>query len=353
MALEWEWKKIFTVLGVLSLCFLIIPIPIERNGMKEHEHEFKIFMKKFNKSYDTNSTEYILRLSNFQESIKKIKDLNGERTSSASALFGVTSFSDLSEEEFLRDHLQPTLDAHVKKSHHGRHRDHNHHHHIKRQVPKNVPLKVDWRNKNVITSVKNQKLCGACWAFSTVEVMESMQAISHGKLESLSVQEAIDCAGYGNLGCEGGDMCSLLDWMVTNNVGLQLESQYPLHLKTETCHLNKNVTGVHVASNFTCENLVDDENHLLTLLAFHGPVAVAVNAVAWQYYLGGIIHFHCSGAVINHAVQLVGYDLTAPVPYYIARNSWGPEFGISGYLYLAIGSNICGVATEVVSLDIL
>ena len=90
--------------------------------------------------------------------------------------------------------------------------------------------------------------------------------------------------------------------------------------------------------------MVGFEDKILKLLATHGPVAVSVNAINWQNYLGGIIQFHCDGGVsnINHAVQIVGYDRNPPVPHYIVRNSWGPEFGDNGYLYIAIGSNLCG-----------
>ncbi|KAJ8868651.1 hypothetical protein PR048_030190 [Dryococelus australis] len=82
----------------------------------------------------------------------------------------------------------------------------------------------------------------------------------------------------------------------------------------------------------------------MKLLAYHGPVAVAVNAINWQNYLGGIIQFNCDGGLqmINHAVQLVGYDRSGPVPFYIARNSWGVDFGDKGYIYLAMGMNTCG-----------
>lgn len=77
----------------------------------------------------------------------------------------------------------------------------------------------------------------------------------------------------------------------------------------------------------------------------HGPVAAAVNALSWQNYLGGIIQFHCDSSfkMLNHAVQIVGYDNTGKIPYYIVRNSWGPLFGNDGYLYIAIGNNLCGV----------
>lgn len=80
-------------------------------------------------------------------------------------------------------------------------------------------------------------------------------------------------------------------------------------------------------------------------MAYHGPITAAVNALNWQNYLGGIIQFNCDSDVrqINHAVQIVGYNLTSPIPHYIIRNSWGEDFGIHGYLYIAIGNNICGI----------
>lgn len=56
---------------------------------------------------------------------------------------------------------------------------------------------------------------------------------------------------------------------------------------------------------------------------------------------------------LNHAVQIIGYDLTAEVPYYIAKNSWGSEFGNAGYLMLAIGGNTCGLANEVATVDVI
>lgn len=45
-------------------------------------------------------------------------------------------------------------------------------------------------------------------------------------------------------------------------------------------------------------------------LVKQGPLAVVVDAVSWQDYLGGIIQHHCSSKSSNHAVLVVGYDTT-------------------------------------------
>ena len=57
---------------------------------------------------------------------------------------------------------------------------------IKEKI-KQVPKSVDWRDKGVITDVKDQGMCGSCWAFGTTESIESYAAINTGILQTLSV----------------------------------------------------------------------------------------------------------------------------------------------------------------------
>ena len=61
---------------------------------------------------------------------------------------------------------------------------------------------------------------------------------------------------------------------------------------------------------------------------------------------GGIVQYNCYDDV-NHAVVIVGYDVSGPVPYYIIKNSWGTAFGHDGYIYVRAGYRICGVTIEV------
>lgn len=87
--------------------------------------------------------------------------MNKLRSTNVSARYGLTKYSDLSEDEFLSLKLFPDLPTRTEKHENC----HYHHKHSKISKRAAVPEKFDWREKDVITPVKNQKLCGACYAF--------------------------------------------------------------------------------------------------------------------------------------------------------------------------------------------
>ncbi|XP_068970681.1 cathepsin O-like [Bombus flavifrons] len=354
-----EWRTVAVIVLVVSLCFLAIPIRVSPDTSNGDLKLFQNYVMRYNKSYRNDPTEYEERFKRFRKSLRHIEKMNGLRPSQESAYYGLTEFSDMSEDEFLSLTLLPDLPArgekHVNESYHRRHHLLQSTNRVKKSV--SIPLRFDWRDKGVITPVRNQGSCGACWAFSTVEVVESMYAIKNGTLHMLSVQEMIDCAKNSNFGCEGGDICSLLSWLLASKVQIFQESTYPLVGKTSMCKLGKMIdkaSGVKIR-DFNCDNFVDAEDELLITVATHGPVAAAVNALSWQNYLGGVIQYHCDGSFdsLNHAVQIIGYDKSAAIPHYIIKNSWGTNFGDKGYMYIGIGNNLCGIANQVSSLDIL
>uniref|UniRef100_A0AAR5NWS1 Cathepsin O n=2 Tax=Dendroctonus ponderosae TaxID=77166 RepID=A0AAR5NWS1_DENPD len=336
--------KTYIELGFyIALLFFVVPCKIKLDS--EIREQFHEYLSDFNKSYPQEA-EFQFRFAAFKKSLANIEQLNANKTKS-SAQYGLTKFSDFTAEEFLdlqnnrarvRRDMRSAAQSRLKKVA------------LRSAYEKELPQIVDWRNKNVVSKGKNQKNCGACWAFAVSETIESMQAIKTQQLTDLSIQQLIDCSSYNN-GCKGGDTCALLRWIKVNNIAIMNETDYPLVLEDQKCQKTDMSEGVKVGT-YQCNSFVGREDIILKLLAINGPVAVAISGETWQNYFGGVIQFHCEGD-LSHAVQIVGYNLTAKVPFYIVRNSWGEDFGDNGYLYVAIGGNVCGLAYEVAAVTVL
>lgn len=62
---------------------------------------------------------------------------------------------------------------------------------------------IDWREYGVVTDVHSQGNCGACWAITAVETIESAYAIASGNLIDLAESEIIVCDDTCEM-CNGG-----------------------------------------------------------------------------------------------------------------------------------------------------
>lgn len=107
------------------------------------------------------------------------------------------------------------------------------------------------------------------------------------------------------------------------------------------------------ASSCTSQNMTAIQEYLTT----SGPIAIVVNAGAWGSYTSGVMTAaacgNSSANSMDHAVQLVGFNATAPTPYWIVRNSWATDWGESGYIYLSYPGNTCGIANSATFVSIL
>ncbi|XP_063776561.1 cathepsin O isoform X2 [Pseudophryne corroboree] len=268
-----------------------------------------------------------------KESLQRHKYLNSFAYDSRDAYYGINQFSDLSVEEFystyLKSYLTMSQDYSILNE---------------TSVRKDpLPLRFDWRDKNLVTQVKNQMDCGACWAFSIVGSVESVYAINGHPLEDLSVQQVIDCS-YLDRGCNGGSTSSALKWLYQSQTKLVRSSEYSYKAKTGLCHyFPRTEFGVSI-KRYDAYDFSNAEDEIMDMLISVGPLAVIVDAISWQDYLGGIIQHHCSSGHSNHAVLVVGFDKTGDPPYWIVKNSWGTSWGIDGYVHIKMGENVCGIA---------
>nr|XP_003418556.1 cathepsin O [Loxodonta africana] len=273
----------------------------------------------------------------FRESLNRHRYLNSLfPNENSTASYGINQFSYLFPEEFKAIYLRskpsrfPRYPTDLQMS----------------ITNVSLPVRFDWREKHVVTQVRNQKMCGGCWAFSVVGAVESACAIKGEPLEDLSVQQVIDCS-YSNYGCNGGSTLSALNWLNKMQVKLVKDSEYPFKAQNGLCqYFSVSHSGFSI-KGYSAYDFSDREDEMAKALLTFGPLIVVVDAVSWQDYLGGVIQHHCSSGEANHAVLVTGFDTTGSTPYWIVRNSWGSSWGVDGYAHVKMGANICGIADSV------
>merc|ERR1719387_364636 len=246
------------------------------------------------------------------------------------------------------------------------------------------PKSVDWRFTKAVTPVKNQGQCGSCWAFSATEAIESQMILETGSKYdfTLSPQQICSCTPnsgqYGCLGCNGGFTEGAYEYVksapgLANSFFIPYEQSLTQSEPTMACPQAKvsQITGeyeklsgsyaqvsgysyaVKPCTSGACTN--QDLRGLAAALE-KTPLSVCVNAETWNDYTGGVLTAAGCGSMgaasQDHCVMAVGFNSTAPTPYWIVRNSWATTWGEQGYIYLEMAKNTCGLADDATIPDV-
>lgn len=197
---------------------------------------------------------------------------------------------------------------------------------------RDFPEVFDWREMSGVTSVKDQAQCGSCWAFGAIGVLEAQILIQTGVEYNLSEQQTVDC-DPGSYGCGGGTIESA--WSYLGWEPARIEADYPYEAVNGTCRAKAYPAYVRATGYEVFNGSVEA---IKTALMDYGPVATSMGANDnLKMYSGGCFQDD-SNTQINHAVVIVGWDDTVcEGGSWIVKNSWGDDFGESGYFYIRRG----------------
>ncbi|CAF3607028.1 unnamed protein product [Rotaria sp. Silwood1] len=183
---------------------------------------------------------------------------------------------------------------------------------------------VDWRTKNVVSSVKNQGDCAFCYAFAATAVLESLYAIKtkSDKVIEFSPQQIVNCSKEN--GCNGGRIDNIMNYIKKKGNKIATDASYPYNYTEESCQIN-GINEIDLGEVQLETIPVDDEEKLAEAITNNGPIYLGINSNFLGY----------------------GYDEGLKLPYWIIKNSYGAGWGEKGYIRtIKDAYKMCGVAYE-------
>jgi len=314
----------------LFLCFVCFVFCLETEPVPTFDEWLLQYPKP---EYQNDPERLFHRRMVYEENVADISRINSENLTWTA---GVNAYSDLTWEEFKEYfNIAPqdcSATANSGKS-------------LTRTV---IPDSVDWRDKKMVTPVKNQGSCGSCWAFSTTGAVESSWAIAGNPLVELAEQQLVDCAGgFKNNGCNGGLPSQAFQYLMWTK-GQELGSDYRYTARDGRCQFSTSKIKASISDEFNITSGDESDTGLPGAIVGR-PVSICYQVVSdFNKYKSGVYQSsRCKNGPhdVNHAVLAVGYGTENGTPYYMVKNSWGTSFGISGYFKILRGKNMCGLAT--------
>ena len=215
-----------------------------------------------------------------------------------------------------------------------------------RNIPLNMAPSISlaafaWNGKNTSTQVQYQGICGSCWAFTAAAVYETNYLIKNQKPIRVSEQILLDCSKGGS--CDGGWYGGVFDYLMTK--GAKTADKYPYKGTVGACADNSVSKYTVIKWGYIKPNAgIPSVKEMKEAIAKYGAIAATVKVTpAFQVYKSGIFDEHAkvSGPNdVNHAIVIVGWDDKKQA--YLVKNSWGPQWGENGYVWVEYGCNNIG-----------
>jgi len=205
-----------------------------------------------------------------------------------------------------------------------------------------APASFDWRNfngQNYITPIRDQGGCGSCVSFgctATVEAKFRIQRGNPGMNVDLSEASLFFCVGPGSgASCSNGwYMSPAMDGYKNN--GVPDESCFPYTDHQQACA--QCTDWANRATKITNWHTISAAADMKTWISTQGPLATCFTVYNDFFAYKSGIYRHVSGGVAGgHCVCVIGYDDRGG--FWICKNSWGANWGESGFFCIAYGDS--------------
>lgn len=212
-----------------------------------------------------------------------------------------------------------------------------------RRLHSNLPAAFDLRTQNRVTPVRDQGSCGACWTFATLAPLES--TLLPAKTWDFSENNLRNNHLFDWSPCDGGNSiistANLARW---NGPVLEEEDPY-----SDT--VNKQIKGLapkkHVQNVLYLperQNPLDNDAMKESLMQNDG-IFVGLAYQKSSFNARTAAYYNDRQEPANHAVTIIGWDdhynrnnfVKKPQGdgAFIAKNSWGTNWGDNGFFYIS------------------
>jgi len=247
-------------------------------------------------------------------------------------------------------------------------------------IPPSFDARTQWPNCTTIGQVRDQGNCGSCWAISTAGAFgDRLCVATNGSFNQLlSIDELTFCCGKscGN-GCFGGIPYKAWEYFI--NHGVVTGGNYgtsdgcePYRIKpcfnekgqyTYTCKYGFFKYNHKCVSECYGNKTIDyTSDHYKTKIVYYimgvstmqydimryGPIEMSFSVFHDFFNYKSGVYTKTEGASYagGHSVKLIGWGEEYGIPYWLAINSWGVQWGDNGLFKIRRGINECNCENE-------